>query len=193
MTFDREQIVALSVAPEDAEARAEELRRWLHARRFAVSDPAAVEAFPPNHGSRPGPRPADLIGPGFTGEPTGRNVAGYPAESNIIYVDTPADPDDQLWYYGGHTGPSECRSCGTAFDDGDFWDAFNAWLEGPEPSITCRACGSTALMGDQDVTASIVVSPLAIVLSDAEELVPELLRALRTDFGGRWALVSYLS
>ncbi|MBT1607797.1 hypothetical protein [Curtobacterium flaccumfaciens] len=47
-------------------------------------------------------------------------------------------------------------------------------------------------MGDHDTAGSIVVSPLWIVMSgNGWYLVPELLGALRTDFGGRWTWVSH--
>ncbi|MBT1669188.1 hypothetical protein KK092_07325 [Curtobacterium flaccumfaciens pv. flaccumfaciens] len=107
-------------------------------------------------------------------------------------MQAPANPDNHIWYLGDSTGPSDCRHCGTAFPHDPFWEAFNLWLEGPEPSLTCSNCGKTALMGDQDTSGSIVVSPLAIVTSgDGWDLVPELLGALRTHFDGRWTWVSY--
>lgn len=88
--------------------------------------------------------------------------------------------------------PSDCRYCGTQFATDAFWAAFNRWLDGPEPTLTCGNCGKRALMGDQDTSGSIVVSSVGIVTSgDGWDLVTELLGALRTDFGGRWTWVSY--
>lgn len=87
---------------------------------------------------------------------------------------------------------SDCRSCGTPFPEDTFWEAFNLRLKGPELTLSCGNCGKTAPMGDHDTAGSIVVSPLGIVMSgDGWDLVPELLGALRTDFGGRWPWVRY--
>ncbi|WP_144758689.1 hypothetical protein [Curtobacterium sp. 9128] len=192
MSESHQQILALDVAPEDAEAVAERLRTWLRDRRFAVPDPDAVDDFPPN--SRRGvlSLPADRLGPGFTVRPTEWDDPRHDPRWSFIYVHVPHDEDHRIWYLGDSTGPSDCRYCGTPFADEPFWAAFNAWLEGPEPTLTCADCGGTALMGDQDTSGSIVVSPLGIVTSDdGWDLVPELLGALRADFGGRWTWVHH--
>jgi hypothetical protein len=111
---------------------------------------------------------------------------------SFISVHVPHDEDHRVRFLGDSTSPSDCRYCGTQFEHDPFWAAFNDWLDGPEPTLTCVNCGKSALMGDQDTSGSIVVSPVGIVLSgDGWDLVPELLGALRTDFGGRWCWVSY--
>lgn len=192
MSDDRQQILALGVAPEDAQATAARLRDWLRDRRFAVTHPDVVDPIPPNDDARGLAVPADLIGPGFRGTPYGSELPGYNPLWSFIYTYVPTDPDNRIWYLGDSTGPSDCRYCGTPFQEDRFWEAFNLWLEGPEPTLSCGNCGKTAPMGDQDTSGSIVVSPIGIVMSgDGWDLVPELLGALRTDFGGRWTWVSY--
>lgn len=201
MSDDRQQILALGVTPDDAHATGERLRDWLRARRFAVPHPDAVDAFPPNHDADGIAIPADLIGPGFAATLYGTDHPWYNPLSSFIYVQVPVDPDNRFWYAGGGTGPSDCRSCGVPMPEDEFWEAFNEWLVGPEPKLTCTNCGKTALMGDQDTSGSIVVSPVGIVVSpvgivmsgDAWDLVGELLGALRTDFGGRWTWVNHHS
>jgi len=189
---DRQQILALDVAPADAEAVAGRLRTFLRDRQFAVPHPDAIDPVPPNTSKIGMPLPADLIGPGFTAEPYGSDRPDYNPQWSFIYVHVPHDEDHRVWFLGDSTSPSNCRYCGTEFEHDPFWAAFNEWLDGPEPTLTCVNCGKSALMGDQDTSGSIVVSPVGIVLSgDGWDLVPELLGALRTDFGGRWCWVSY--
>lgn len=192
MSDDRHQVLALDVAADDADAVAGQVRSFLRRRRLAVPHPDAVDPTPHNTSTPGSPMPADLIGPGFTAKPHDSDRPGHDPLWDFIYVHVPHDEDHRIWFLGDSTGPSDCRYCGTAFEDGPFWAAFNDWLEGPEPALTCGNCGGTALMGDQDTSGSIVVSTVGIVTSgDCWDLIPELLGALRTHFGGRWCWVAY--
>ena len=192
MSDDRQQLLALDVMPTEAARVAERLRTWLRDRRFAVPHPDVVDPAPPNTSQVGAPLPADLIGPGFTERPHGSDRPGYDPAWSFLYVHVPHDADHRIWYLGDSTGPSVCRSCGSRFDPEPFWAAFDEWLGGPAPTLTCGTCGRSALMGDHDTSGSIVISAIGVVMSgDAGDLVPELLDALRTDFGGRWAWVSH--
>ncbi len=192
MTDDRHQVLALDVAPDDAAAFADRVRAFLRDRGFAIPHPDAVDPAAPNHPAKTLSLPADLVGPAFTVRPQWSDRADYNPLWSFIYVHVPDDEDHRIWYLGDSTGPSDCRFCGTQFDQDTFWATFNVWLSTSEPTLTCRNCGKTAPMGDQDTSGSIVVSAVGVVLSgDCWDLVPELLRALRSDFGGRWCWVAY--
>ena len=180
----REQFVDLEATADTATARAERVRASL--REYGYAEPhehAADDRWPDAI--------VDQAGPAWQAEWQG--YATQPAMSwwRTVAVVTPQRDIDRVFAAMDGTGPSLCRSCGTAFDDDVFWDAFNAWDEsGVEPTLTCAVCGTAAPMGDHDTTSSIVPGFVAVVTQDATpDVVREMLRVLRRDIGGRWAFV----
>ena len=63
VTEDRQQIIAPDIAPDDAQATAERLRKWLRDRGSL-------------HEARGVAVPADLLGPGFVATPYGSELPG---------------------------------------------------------------------------------------------------------------------
>jgi hypothetical protein len=183
----RQQFVDLDATDDTAEQRACAVRTFLRNRGLAEPDErAGDERWPDAIVDRPGPAWQSTwldYGPG-----------PGPRRRNTIAVVSPTAAFDRMFLAMDSTGPPSCRTCGEMFDEDAFWPSLKGWYEGGrEPVLSCASCGGRGLMGDQDTTGSAVVGRVAVVTDGATwEVVSEMLRALRSDLGGRWAHVQLM-
>lgn len=178
----REQFVDLDATENTAEQRAHEVREFLRSRGFAEPDEyAGDDRWPGAIVDRPGP----------AWQSAWNYQSGKPDPWDTITVVSPTKDTDQAFFLMDSTGPPSCRTCGEEFDEDAFWSSFKGWYETRrEPVLSCVACGGRGLMGDQDTTGSAVVGRVAVVTSGATpEVATEMLQALRSGLGGRWAHV----
>lgn len=180
----REQFVDLDATADTAEQRAYEVREFLRSRGLAEPDERAGDYLWPD-------AIVDQAGPAWQSAWHHPSNRPQPSWWTTIAVVSPTDVDDQAFFAMDSTGPPSCRTCGKEFDEDAFWSSFKGWYETRrEPELSCGSCGGRGLMGDQDTTSAAVVGRVAIVIErSSPEVVTEMLRALRSDLGGRWAYV----
>lgn len=180
----RDQFVDLDATADTAEQRASAVRAFLRSRGLAEPDERAGDDLWPD-------AIVDRAGPAWQAPWNDRDNHPTPSWWKTITVVSPAEVTHQAFLAMEGTGPPACRTCGEEFDEDAFWSSFKGWYEtGREPVLSCTSCGGRGLMGDQDTTGSAVVGRVAVVTQEGTaEVVGEMLRALRSDLGGRWAYV----
>jgi hypothetical protein len=85
--------------------------------------------------------------------------------------------------------PPTCAKCATAFDEQAHHAGIDPWLAGHEPTLTCRACGWSALAGDWPATWSVAVGAPAVVFHNWPPLTSSFVAELRGVMGGRTRIV----
>lgn len=172
----REQFIDLSTRPENADARAVEVRAWLRESGWTVEQAGLDEWWFRCD--------ADAAGPSA--------AAAFPGLTALVSV--VAQPG--MWVSGDGTAGPVCRSCGTP--DEDSWDFLESW-DSPdrEPTAACGECGWAALLGDWDLSGSVANGAVAVAIEvlevadgvSVDSLADVLLGVLRGGPGGRWTYV----
>lgn len=169
----REQVVDVSTRSANVGRRTDEVRTWLRRTGWATPDDGLE----------------DWLHEGSTTDALSRAASEPMAGGTVTVVG-----DERTWTAGDGTRPARCRSCATFLGD-EYWEQVGRWIEEAEPTLSCPACGWSALAGDWDVSGSVVVGCPAVVLDvPADALDPGgVAAALRMDLvaelGGRWAVV----
>ncbi|MHA7284541.1 hypothetical protein [Arthrobacter sp. TMS2-4] len=186
MGDSREQFVDLDATEDTAEQRVREVREFLRSCGLAEPDERAGDDRWPD-------AIVDQAGPAWQSAWHHHSSSPKPSWWKTIAVvsRSPTDVFHRMFLAMESAGPPSCRTCGEEFDEDAFWSSFKGWYETRrEPVLSCASCGGHGLIGDQDTTGSAVVGRVAVVTAGTfPEVVTEMLRALRSGLGGRWAHV----
>jgi len=82
-----------------------------------------------------------------------------------------------------------CGGCHALLDQDVHHAALDVWLAGSEPTLSCRACGWSALVGDWPVTWAAAIGAPAVVFHNWPPLNTAFIAELRAVMGGRTQLV----
>ncbi|MFG6476650.1 hypothetical protein ACFXP7_09720 [Microbacterium sp. P06] len=92
----------------------------------------------------------------------------------------------------GTTDPA-CPQCASRAPSDDAEAAFLSWWEGVEPALRCQRCAFSAPIGDWNLSDSVAVGEVAIIIDpdagavDPAAVAEALLSELREQSGRRWA------
>ncbi|MFG6445593.1 hypothetical protein ACFXQA_10015 [Microbacterium sp. P07] len=170
----REILVDLGTSPSSAGHVADETRRWLIASGWA--DPASPAE--------------DWLYPEVAGYTLGSHARGlFPSmrEGTLAVV----QKRDAYGVGDGTTDPA-CPKCSSSAPSDDAEAAFLSWWEGLEPTLRCQRCAFSGPIGDWDLSDSVAVGEIAVVIDpdagtvDPAAVAEALLSELRAQSGRRW-------
>jgi hypothetical protein len=176
-------VVEISVSAHEASLRAAELSRWLLDIGVVRFNTARDEIWQPSE---------YRSGPGATAvAPQVNNPAGQLVNNGVDIIAQRRfySPDENY-------GPPDCPACGETLDEATHVDLVEPWLAGPEPIVTCDACGVQTPIGDWIADGNewgqwtFHVGQLAVTFNNW----PGLTRDFRSELGGRmgprWRVIS---
>ncbi|MCQ1947190.1 MULTISPECIES: hypothetical protein [unclassified Arthrobacter] len=176
----REMLLDLSVDESSAEARMCEVRNWFRANGWSAPAP---DNYDPRHiehiSDGPGPRLREQLDS---------------RSPHFVFTFIPG----RDFYYAGSVGGPQCRECGEYRDFDEAAGMIQEWLDSHrEPELTCPSCSWKAPWGNWDLSWSLVLSALAVIIHqdsqtpDPQELSRHLTEQLQADLGGRWVLMHF--
>jgi hypothetical protein len=160
----------------DIAALARMVTDFLLTRQIIAANPRAETLWQPS---------AWIPGPGWLAvlEPHPEHVRNVANNGVAIVVER------QVHHPYENYRPPTCARCEAAFDEAEHHAAIEPWLAGSEPTLTCRACGWSALAGDWPATWAVAVGAPAVVFNNWPPLTPSFVAALRAVMGGRTQIV----
>ena len=172
-------IVRLDPPPADPGGIASSVATWLLNREIIKENPVPDDPRWPSKWA-PGVRWADAVA-----EPLPPQVRFLEHVGNGVDIIT----ERRAFNSGANFEAPTCATCGTELDENVYFDLIGPWLHGKEPSVACRNCGWTALLGDWPAPWGLAVGSLAVTFNNWWPLSDRFAAELRTRLGGRTFVV----
>lgn len=166
----------------DADDAAESARRaiaFLVSERVVTANPDRVELRQPSEWVA-GPAAESVVEP----------LIWTPGWRQLRNTGVDVVVDRQVHHAVENYEPPACPTCSATLDEAAHHDLLeNWWSTGREPTVSCRRCGCSALLGEWPSEWPSVVGAPAVVFNNWPQLTGEFLRRLRAHLGGRTEVV----
>jgi hypothetical protein len=172
----REIVVRLDVAGSEVQAVADKVTEFLLARHVIARNPRRDQLWDPSEWI-PGAGMVSVLEPHH--------------ELQRILANNGVDVivERALYHPFESYEPPVCARCACAFDEQEHCGTIEAWMDGTEPTLTCRACGWSALAGDLPVTSAMAVGAPAVAFNNWPPLTQPFTTELREVMCGRTQIV----
>ena len=154
-------VVELSVTGAAAQERAAAVRDWLLASGVIVLNSERDELWQPSEFAA-GPAAATA----FPDYPDDVAQLGVLSNSGVDVV-----TKRQVFHSVENYEPPACPSCATPMDEGEHHELIYGWLGGTEPSVSCRSCHHSSLIGDWRGKWTFQIAELGVVFNNWPPLV----------------------
>jgi hypothetical protein len=187
MSQDRLSIVGLDPGGAKAHELAAGALEWLLASGVIAAN-AARDLHPLISEWGPGPAWRTLVSDDVLNDPRSQRWFEVFETATLPGVDVVAE---RAFYHPVEADqPPLCGQCGAGLPWDIYYSYHTPWGEGgPEPRLSCPACGWEALAGDWLGESSWMVGAPAVTFIDWPELKGEFIEALRPRLGRRSAVV----
>jgi hypothetical protein len=175
LSEDFQTIVRLDPAPADPAGIASSVAVWLLNHEIIKENSARDDLMRPSKWA-PGVRWADAVA-----EPPLPQAWFLDHANNGVDIIT----ERQAFDSGTNLEPPTCARCGTELYENVYFDMVQPWLHGDEPSVTCRNCGWTGLLGDWPAPWGLAVGSLAVTFNNWWPLSNTFVAEIGTQLGGR--------